>query len=201
MKGIGGHQSAKARTVEWLTPPDLKEKLGSFDLDPCSPVNRPWDTAKVHYTKRDNGLTKPWFGDVWLNPPYDRGVVGLWLSKMAEHGRGVALIFARTETEDFFRYVFNNADSILFIKGRLHFYNQRGERANANSGAPSVLIAYGENNVERLHASGIPGKHLLLHNSPKWCGDPPADVIPHIAYGNARAARLINSSGGLWGGY
>jgi len=27
--------------------------MGKFDLDPCSPIKRPWDTAKKHYTELD----------------------------------------------------------------------------------------------------------------------------------------------------
>jgi hypothetical protein len=55
---------------EWLTPPGLIRGLGEFDLDPCSPIKRPWNTAKHHYSIDDNGLQKKWFGRVWLNPPY-----------------------------------------------------------------------------------------------------------------------------------
>ena len=57
---------------EWLTPPEIIKALGEFDLDPCSPVNRPWDTAKKHFTKFDDGLNKEWDGRVWVNPPYGR---------------------------------------------------------------------------------------------------------------------------------
>jgi hypothetical protein len=35
---------------EWLTPQFIVQALGAFDLDPCAPVNRPWDTARTHYT-------------------------------------------------------------------------------------------------------------------------------------------------------
>ena len=69
-KGIGGHQSAKMKNDEWLTPLHLLRPLGTFDLDPCAPIVRPWDTARHHYTKEDDGLKKEWFGRVWLNPPY-----------------------------------------------------------------------------------------------------------------------------------
>jgi hypothetical protein len=34
---------------EWLTPPEIITSLGMFDLDPCTPSVRPWDTAKKHY--------------------------------------------------------------------------------------------------------------------------------------------------------
>lgn len=149
----------------WLTPPEITSSLGIFDLDPCSPLNRPWDTAKVHYTIDDDGLIMPWFGDVWLNPPYGR-TIDLWMKKMADHRKGVALIFARTDTNFFHQYIFNTADSLLFLCGRINFYNSAGMKSRLNAGAPSVLIAYGENNVDRLNESGLKGKHIVINSTP-----------------------------------
>jgi hypothetical protein len=83
-----------------LTPPSLVIKLGIFDLDPCSPINAPFLHAKTNFTTLDNGLAKKWFGRVYLNPPYGRGME-LWLEKLKFHGNGIALIFARTETKCF----------------------------------------------------------------------------------------------------
>ena len=155
MKGIGGHQRAfRGRTDEWLTPPEIIRALGPFDLDPCSPVNRPWPTAARHFTVEDNGLMRSWEGRVWLNPPYGPET-GDWLMRLASHGNGIALIFARTETEMFHRYGWDRADAMLFLRGRLHFYNVCGERAKLNAGGPSVLIAYGKANVDALRFSGI----------------------------------------------
>lgn len=105
---IGGHQSAAMRSDTWLTPPEILDALGDFDLDPCTPEHMPWDTATCRYTIVDDGLTSPWFGRVWLNPPYGRQVSS-WVERMAEHGRGTALVFARTETEMFFRDVWRRA--------------------------------------------------------------------------------------------
>lgn len=161
-KGIGSHQSAKMLKDEWLTPPNIIKALGDFDLDPCSPINRPWDTAKNHFTIEDDGLSKNWdYQRVWCNPPYGLEAK-LWLSKLSDHGNGIALIFARTETKMFFDYVWNNADALLFIEGRLFFHHVDGKKAKANAGAPSVLIAYGLNNVEALKQSGINGKLIIL---------------------------------------
>lgn len=92
---MGGHQSANSKTVVWLTPPEIKEPLGQFDLDPCAADPRPFDMATTNYTEADNGLIKPWFGNVWLNPPYGAEIEA-WMEKMAKHAQGVALIFART---------------------------------------------------------------------------------------------------------
>lgn len=164
-KGIGGHQSTNMRTDEWLTPPYIIKSLGQFDLDPCSPINRPWDTASKHYTISDGGLLLPWDGRVWLNPPYGKEMA-LWLQKMAEHDNGVALTFARTDTAAFHQHVFSSAMSMLFIEGRLTFFTVRGTPGAFNGGAPSVLIAYGESNVDALAESGINGKHVLINAMP-----------------------------------
>lgn len=161
-KGIGGHQRAyQGKNDEWLTPPGLLHSLGEFDLDPCAPVNRPWDTAKHHYTIQDNGLLQKWEGRVWLNPPYGPQT-SEWLAKLSAHCNGIALTFARTETKMFFTHVWNKADAILFIRGRLYFYNVEGCRAKSNSGAPSVLIAYGRSNVETLLGRKDLGKAIVL---------------------------------------
>ena len=162
--GMGGHQSARMLKDEWLTPPNIIKELGEFDLDPCSPINRPWNTAKEHYSILDDGLEKDWKGRIWLNPPYGKEA-STWLEKMVKHGNGIVLIFARTETEMFFKHVWNKADALLFFKGRLYFYHADGERAKANAGAPSVLIAYGEENIKALENVSDWGKMIKLDNT------------------------------------
>lgn len=147
-------------TDVWLTPPGLLAALGPFDLDPCSPADRPWDTARAHLTEAEDGLARSWSGRVWLNPPYGRQT-GRWLERLADHGDGVALVFARTETEWFQRHVLGRAAAVLFLRGRLAFHRPDGSRAG-NAGAPSVLVAYGERNVEALGASGPPGRLVRL---------------------------------------
>ena len=79
---------------------------------------------------------------------------------MKDHDNGIALIFARTDTRMFHDYVFN-ADAILFIKGRLSFYDVHGVKGGT-AGAPSCLVAYGDEAVARLRNSGIKGKLVVL---------------------------------------
>ncbi|MFA5187126.1 MAG: DNA N-6-adenine-methyltransferase [Patescibacteria group bacterium] len=158
---MGSHQSAKMMNDEWLTPPALLRTLGIFDLDPCAPVVRPWPTAHHHMTRDDDGLSQPWFGRVWCNPPYGRKAE-VWLQKLAKHGNGIALIFARTETDMFFSQVWEKADAVFFLRGRLFFYSVEGKRAPHNSGAPSCLVAYGQNNVQALENSGLDGILVYL---------------------------------------
>jgi hypothetical protein len=114
-------------TDEWLTPPEIIKSLGVFDLDPCSPINRPWDTAIQHYTIVDDGLMSPWFGRVWLNPPYGK-YTEFFMEKAVMHTNCIALIFARTDTRWFQRLVLGKADAILFMAGRISFYRVNGTR-------------------------------------------------------------------------
>lgn len=160
--GIGGHHSHRAGTVEWLTPPSLIRVLGPFKTDPCVPLVQPYPTAEITYNRRDNGLVRPWIGRVWLNPPYTASVVGRWLARMADHNHGTALIFARTDTEAFHRFVFGAAAALLFMEGRINFHRLDGRRAARNAGAPTVLVAYGLEDADVLAGSGISGQFVAL---------------------------------------
>jgi hypothetical protein len=147
---------------EWLTPPEIIEALGVFDLDPCAPGNPPWPTAKKSYCIIEDGLSAAWSGRVWLNPPYGREMAN-WLNKLSKHGDGIAFIFARTDTAAFHKYVFEKADAVLFLLGRTFFYHVDGSRAKLSAGAPSCLVAYGSENVEALENCKLPGKLIHLN--------------------------------------
>ena len=153
-------ERSEKTTVEWLTPPDFVKKLGEFDLDPCTPINPPFVHAKTNFTVIDDGLTKSWFGRFYMNPSYGKGME-TWIEKLKNHGNGIVLIFARTETKCFFNHIWYDADAILFVKGRIKFYNIDGEQ-KGTPGAPSVFIAYGKENAEILKKSGIDGRFIYL---------------------------------------
>lgn len=159
--GIGGHHSPRMSTDRWLTPRWIVDALGRFDLDPCgAPGHR---LAEAVWTPEDgvDGLSRQWSGRVWLNPPYGRESVQ-WLAKLAVHGQGTALVFARTETSAFFAQIWDRADAVLFLRGRLHFLYPDGTPAVHNSGAPSVLVAYGQDDAAQLRGSGIDGRYIQL---------------------------------------
>ena len=147
-------------TDDWLTPPHIIKALGPFALDPCASRNQPWRTASKMIVPPDDGLTATWIGRVWLNPPYGKELY-LWLEKLASHGNGIALTFARTETKGFVEWVWKRAHGLLFLDGRLHFcYPETGEPAKGNSGGASVLIAYGRVDAAILQQCGLPGTYV-----------------------------------------
>lgn len=111
----------------------------------------------------DDGLAAEWSGRVYLNPPFGpRPLLDAFMRRMAEHGCGTALLAARTETALWFDRVWPKATAILFLKGRPHFHRRDGTRAEANSGCPIALIAYGEADAFVLECCILPGRFIGL---------------------------------------
>lgn len=164
-RAFGSHESHRITTDIWLTPRWILDALGEFDLDPCSaPDTELWPTAREHITLPDDGLMHIWEGRVWLNPPYGRHI-GIWLERMALHNRGTALIFARTETTLFRQHVWRAATGLLFLDRRIVFHRPDGSlpdktRGGGQAGAPSVLVAYGADDADRLEHCGLRGSFV-----------------------------------------
>lgn len=154
--GVGGHTlPGNGETTEWYTPPGIFEALGlEFDLDPCAPAGGlPWIPARRFYSKADEGLCRTWEGRVWLNPPYGQHTAK-WMRRLASHGDGVALVFARTETAWWHETV-RAAHAVCFIDGRLTFVDAQRQPGRSNAGAPSALIAYGQACAEALACADL----------------------------------------------
>ena len=127
---------------EWPTPQKLFDTLNEefhFTLD----VAATEENAKVKpqfYTKEQNGLTSPWVGVVWCNPPYGK-TISQWLQKAEDSYKEfnttiVMLLPSRTDTKWFHSYVYNKTE-IRFIKGRLKF-----EGATQPAPFPSMLVIW-----------------------------------------------------------
>ncbi len=181
---FGGAQMP-AKTDEWLTPPYIWEAVAGdegFDLDPCSPADRPWNTARRHYTATDNGLILPWDGRVWMNPPYSN--LGPWLRRMAAHGRGVALIFSRMDVAAVQDSVLDEATALFFPRGRLRFHLPDGRRGG-KAREPGMLCAYGMADADVLAGCGLEGRFVPLRMPRLW-----AIAAVDVTWGEAIAAWL-----------
>jgi len=152
-------------TNDWLTPPEIITALGPFDLDPCAHPEQFYQTASLMISPPQDGLVHQWDGRVWLNPPYGNELIR-WIAKLANHRDGIALVPARTEVESWFwPFVWEEADALLFLRGRLYFHLPDGS-TKGNAGHGSVLAAYGEENVKALEGCGIAGRFFRLTPSP-----------------------------------
>lgn len=147
---------------EWYTPKEVIDSLGQFDLDPCAPIVPLWRTATVMYNKNDDGLVQEWSGRVWLNPPYSRPLIELFVRKLATHGNGIALLFNRCDSKLFQDVVFEEAKAIKFLKNRIRFYRPDGRQGNS-PGCGSVLVAFGNENARLLQSCNLPGKYVQIN--------------------------------------
>lgn len=152
----GGNTLPEQRKDEWFTPKPIIDSLGLFDLDPCTNSDRPWDTAKDHYSPPANGLIAEWWGRVWLNPPWSE--TAIWVKRLSEHGNGIALVASRTETKLWQNIIFPYATEILFMSGRMKFARLDGTNTKHAVPVGTALIAFGEGNAQSLQESFIPGR-------------------------------------------
>lgn len=146
----------KERNDRWLTPLWIVEALGAFDLDPAGAPGHP--TAIEVWTPEEvgDGLSLPWHGRVWLNPPYGRESRA-WVERLLAHGHGTALIPVATGTKLWQEIVLPHADAILFWRHRINFLRRDGGVDEMVSPAASALIAFGDGDAAALASSGLPG--------------------------------------------
>jgi len=140
----GNHRAQGTGENEWYTPTEYlnsaRDVLGEIDLDPAtSDEAQKIVRATKYYTKQDNGLLQDWHGRVWLNPPYTQPDIANFVSKMVAErkaGRvthGIMLTHNYTDTA-WFHEAMTAADAVCFTRGRIKFYDAKGETAAPTQG-------------------------------------------------------------------
>jgi ParB family chromosome partitioning protein len=114
----------------WYTPPKYielaRQVLGDIDLDPAScSAAQAVVQAGHYYTEHENGLVQPWYGRMWINPPYSAPTP--WVHRaIAEYREGrieAALILTNSYTETGWWQDLAAVATILFFRGRLNFWH------------------------------------------------------------------------------
>ena len=148
---------------EWFTPADWVERaraaLGEINLDPASHVLAQQQTirAKTFFTAADNGLDRPWFGRVWLNPPYSRALLSPFIDKLvAECTRGaveqaILLTHNYTDTE-WFHAAARAAQTICFPRGRIRFLSPAGDECSPTQGQALFYFGFDDTAFRRTFA-------------------------------------------------
>jgi len=159
------HVANNSGNNEWYTPVRFIELahcvMGSIDLDPASSeIANKVVQAEKYYTKEDDGLSKDWYGTVWLNPPYAGNLIGKFIDKLYESwddgkiSQAIILVNNATETS-WFQKLGDRCAAVLFPSSRIKFLDPEG-----NSGAPlqgQALIYLGKNSSEFVDEFGMEG--------------------------------------------
>ena len=135
------HVSNNSGEHQWYTPEHIIEAarttMGCIDVDPAS-SQLANSTVKAHtyYTESNNGLTKEWNGNVWMNPPYAQPLISQFVEKLIEKflsgevKKACVLVNNATDTT-WFHSIVRISSAICFTKGRVRFID-----VNGNPGAP-----------------------------------------------------------------
>lgn len=148
----GCHVTANSGENEWYTPPEYieaaREAMGGIDLDPASCETAQANVqAKRFFTADDDGLSKIWTGNVWLNPPYSKDLIGRFAAKVVEESsrfrQAVVLVNNATDTA-WFHDMSGVCSAICFFRGRIRFLDKTGKPANTPvQGQAAIYIGEG----------------------------------------------------------
>ena len=136
---------------DYWTPKWIFDAIGlTFDLDVACPPEGPAHTPCLrYYTQADDGLTQPWHGTVWMNPPFSAS--GLWVQKWLHHANGICLtVMSKSKWYD---KLWNGAHGCIALPPTLKFDNPHG--TNGSIFIPCALWALGNKATTALANSGI----------------------------------------------
>ena len=138
---------------EWYTPPHIvaaaREVMGGIDLDPasCELANENV-RAKRFYTLADDGLSQPWKGRVWLNPPYSSGVIDRFIGYLLDSYDVVEWVTLTNNATDtaWGQRLLSRAIRVCLPSGRVRFLSEQGRPGGPLQG--QMICYYGPNEAE-----------------------------------------------------
>ena len=149
-KAGGAHVSHNSGENEWYTPPEIiegaRQVMGSIDLDPASSdIAQKAVRAANYYTKENDGLAQEnWYGNVWLNPPHAKELIGPFIDKLVSSvspkeatlfdvRQAMVLVNNATETS-WGQKLLSEATVVCFLsKERVKFLDPEGNPRAASS--------------------------------------------------------------------
>jgi phage N-6-adenine-methyltransferase len=121
---------------EWGTPNRyvalVRDVLGTIDCDPASnEAAQQIVQAAVYYTKETSGLVRNWIGAVFLNPPYSKGLVDKFVTKLlAERAAGrctKAIVLVNQSSAHWYHCLLSAAAADCKVWGRIKFVDAGGK--------------------------------------------------------------------------
>jgi ParB family chromosome partitioning protein len=154
-KGEGNHRAQGTGENEWYTPARYieaaREVMGGIDLDPAtSAIAQRAIGATQFFTRDDDGLSKPWTGRVWLNPPYSQPDIAQFCHKLVSEVAAGAVEQAVLLTHNYTDTAwFHEAESVVaaicFTRGRIKFVDSAGNECAPTQGQAFFYYGKGVN--------------------------------------------------------
>lgn len=114
--------------------------MGGIDLDPASnALAQETVQAARWYSEADDGLSKPWTGRVFLNPPYNYPIVAQFIEKLCSECRSgnvtAAILLTNNNTDTkWWHAAARTAKASCPTLGRINFYKADGSETQPTNG-------------------------------------------------------------------
>lgn len=135
------HVAHNSGENEWYTPAWIIEAaraaMGSIDCDPASSSTANQTVkAETFFTVEDDGLGCRWDGNIWLNPPYSKELIGRFVEGVIDryHAGEVqqACVLVNNATETLWgQALIEVSAAVCFLNSRVKFL-----RPDGSTGAP-----------------------------------------------------------------
>ena len=153
-EGVGTMIAINPNDMEWYTPSYILERVYQIiqiDLDPCSP-EVPTVICEQHYTIKDDGLSKTWQGNVFMNPPYGKDIKK-WVSKFVKEWdsgniqNAILLVPVKSDTKWWYELVTRSC-CWCGIRGRVTFISPSWSASNTGTFASALILFSGTTKIK-----------------------------------------------------
>lgn len=139
----------------WQTPDEVLDLIQeNIDLDPCAAPDT--SIGDINYTKDDDGLSKEWYGNVFINPPFTNKDAFLQKTiEQSEKGNTDVIFVITPDSTDVQSWwhsrIEPHSDYVWFSNGRIDYINPTSPGPNNNKATfGTAMSIFGEPSDETL---------------------------------------------------
>jgi hypothetical protein len=148
------HVSHNSGNNEWYTPKEFVDAarlaMGSIDTDPATSelANQTVGASQI-FTAADDGRAQQWSGNVWMNPPYSKGLIGDFAEAVTlkytngEIEQATILVNNATETR-WFQRMLKKASAVCLPASRIKFIDPNGKPSAPLQGQAIIYMGRGD---------------------------------------------------------